>query len=106
MVRSWSLDQCLDLYRDVVRSGLQARMRKIAVQELAAELGSIAAEGLRRQDRRDDRGRTEAVYLEPTLELVQGGLWPGVSTAREWTGEPEGRLKRLVEQSQLQADIP
>jgi glutamate--cysteine ligase len=106
MVRSWRFDECVDLYRDVVRTGLQARMRRIAVQELAVELGSIAAEGLRRQDRRDDRGRTEAVYLEPTLELIERGVWPGVSTARQWTGEPEGRLQRLVAQSELKADIP
>jgi glutamate--cysteine ligase len=106
MVRSWSFDECVELYRDVVRGGLQARMRRIAVQELAAELGSIAAEGLRRQDRRDERGRTEALYLEPSLELIAHGQWPGSSTMRDWTGSWNRQTGSLVAGSELRDEIP
>jgi glutamate--cysteine ligase len=81
-------------------------MRRIQLRELAAELGGIASEGLRRQDHRDDRGRTEAVYLEPTLELIAQGVTPADLTSKRWPGEWKRQMGRLVEASELVPELP
>ncbi|HWP66620.1 MAG TPA: glutamate-cysteine ligase family protein [Candidatus Limnocylindria bacterium] len=106
MVKSWTFDECVELAHTVVRTALGARMRRIPLRELAAELGAIAAEGLRRQDCRDEQGRTEVVYLEPALDLIARGLWPGAATAQRWTDEWQGRMRELVAGSELGTDLP
>jgi len=106
VVKSWSYDECVDLASSAVREGLAARMRRIQLREFAAELGSIASEGLRRLDRRDERGRNEAVYLEPTLELIAQGISPADQTSKQWMGEWNRQLERLVAGSELKNDLP
>jgi glutamate--cysteine ligase len=106
VVKAWSFEECQELSLDATRVGLAARMRRIPLRELATELGAIANEGLRRQDRRDGQGRTEAVYLEPTLELVAQGVSPADLTSRRWTGEWNQQMSRLVAGSELGNDLP
>lgn len=106
VVKAWSFEECQELSLEATRVGLAARMRRIPLRELATELGAIANEGLRRQDRRDDQGRTEAVYLEPTLELIAQGASPADLTSRRWTGEWNQQMSRLVVGSELGHDLP
>jgi len=106
VVKSWSFDECVDLASEATREGLSARMRRIQLRELALEVGTIAAEGLRRLDQRDDRGRNETVYLEPTFELISQGLSPANLTSRRWVGDWNRRMERLVAGSELQDDLP
>src|SRR5689334_16445528 len=49
LVKRWSFEERLAIYRDVHREALQARARTIRILELARELFAIAEEGLRRQ---------------------------------------------------------
>ena len=100
------MDECVDLASEATRQGLSARMRRIQLRELAAEVGSIASEGLRRLGHRDERGRDETVYLEPTLELISMGISPANLTARRWTGDWNAQIEKLVTGSVLQGDLP
>ena len=104
--KSWTFAECAELARQATRGGLAAKIRRLSLRELARELGAIALEGLRRQDCRDEQGRTEAVYLEPTLEMVSRGLSPADVTAREWRGATGHRMAALLQAGRLTPDLP
>jgi glutamate--cysteine ligase len=106
MGKGWSFEECLDLSHEATQGALAARVRKISLREIARELLVIALEGLRRQDRRDERGRTEGVYLEPTAEMVAEGSCPANLTAKLWAGDAPRRLESLVAGSELDAGLP
>ena len=96
LVRRWSWPERLALLRDVHRGGLRARIRGIALAEIARELMAIAASGLQRQARLDDRGQDERVYLEATEEMVRRGTSPADLTTERWLGEWNHDLARLI----------
>jgi glutamate--cysteine ligase len=106
MVKSWRFEECLELSCEAPRRGLAARMRRIPLRELAVELGSIAAAGLRRQGQKDERGRDESVYLEPTLEQLAAGITPADLVAQKWKGEWGAEISRLVDGTRLDLDLP
>jgi len=106
VVKSWSFDECMDLAADATRRALGARVRRLGLREVAAEIGKIAAEGLRRQGIEDERGRNESVYLEPCLETIAAGITPADLVARSWSGEWNQRAGALVAGSRLRAELP
>jgi glutamate--cysteine ligase len=106
VVKSWTFDECVDLAADATRRALGARMRRIDLREIAAELGKVAAEGLRRQQGRDERGRDETVYLEPCLETIASGTTPAELVARSWPGEWNLDPRALVAGTRLLDELP
>jgi glutamate--cysteine ligase len=104
LVKRWSFEQVATLYGDVTRAGLAATIRGIRVQELARELLVIAAEGLRRQAARDDRGRDEGRYLEPVIQQVAHGTTAAAEILRLWNGPQDDRLARLIDASALRPE--
>jgi glutamate--cysteine ligase len=106
MVKSWTFDECVELAADVTRRALGARMRRIGLREMAAELGKVAAEGLRRQEGMDERGRDETVYLEPCLETIASGTTPAELVARRWRDEWNLDPRALVDATRLRAELP
>jgi glutamate--cysteine ligase len=68
LVRDWSFDERLDLYRRTPKEGLRAKIRNTPLQMLCAELVSIAKTGLIRL------GSVEgAAMLEPLEEVAATG---------------------------------
>jgi len=106
MVKRWTFADCSELYADVTRSSMRARMKGIAVLELARELGSIAEEGLRRQRALDGEGRDERVYLEPVRELLSAGRSPAQVIAERWSGPWKGQAAPLVADSGFPSTPP
>jgi glutamate--cysteine ligase len=96
LVRSWTWDERLELYRDAHREGLHARIRRIALAELARELVEVAASGLRRQARVNERGEDERVHLYRLEELVRHGKSLGRSLAELWAGPWNQDVRRLI----------
>jgi glutamate--cysteine ligase len=96
LVRSWTWEERLELYRDAHREGLHARIRRIALAELARELVEIAASGLRRQGRLNERGEDERVYLHRLEELVRNGKSLGRRLAELWAGPWNQDVRRLI----------
>jgi len=88
LVKRWSWEERVALYHEVHRRALQARVRGIAVGELARELLDIAVTGLDRQ--RPNGEETEAVYLERLRDLVRRGRCPADVVIEQWNG-PWGR---------------
>ena len=97
LVKRWSFEAVAELYRDVTRAGLAARMKGIRVAEHARELLAIAAEGLRRQGALDAEGRDERRYLEPVIESVEGGRTAAETLLTRWTGSWQRQARPLVE---------
>jgi glutamate--cysteine ligase len=102
-VKRWTIDQCRELYGDVTRGGLAARLRGIRVGELARELLEIATQGLKRQAANDEQGRDERQYLEPVIEQVESGRTLADDIVRRWTGPWERRDAALAEGSAIRA---
>jgi glutamate--cysteine ligase len=96
LVRRWSWHERVELYRDAHREGLAARVRGITLAELAHELTTIAASGLRRQGSLDANGNDETMYLDRLEEVVQRGKSPAQMLAEHWGGEWHHDLKRLI----------
>jgi glutamate--cysteine ligase len=99
LVKRWSFAECQELYANVTRSSMRARMKGIPVLELARELATIADEGLRRQRALDGEGRDERMYLEPVRELLSAGRSPAQAIAERWSGPWKEQAGRLVAES-------
>jgi glutamate--cysteine ligase len=85
------------LYHAVHREALRARVRGVAVHELARELVDIAETGLTRQDQRNAAGDTEACYLERLRDQVRRGRCPADAIVERWNGPWQQDVRRLVE---------
>src|SRR6185295_4675538 len=96
LVKRWSFEECVMLYREVHREALQARIRGVRVLELARELYGIAEEGLRRQRALDARGEDERRYLGSLGEQLASGQSPARVIANRWTGEWNRQVPRLI----------
>jgi glutamate--cysteine ligase len=103
LVKGWSFEERVTLYRDVHREAVLARFRGIQVLELARELYAIAEEGLRRQAARDAEGRDERMYLERMGEQLAMGRSPARVIAEKWNGEWDRRVARLIEFAEYRA---
>jgi glutamate--cysteine ligase len=98
LVKGWTFAERVEVLHRTYREGFRARAPRHRIGDLARELLAIAAEGLRRQDRRDASGRTEEIYLTALEERIETGETLGERFARAF-GEP-GALadtSRLIE---------
>jgi glutamate--cysteine ligase len=96
LVRRWSWEERVALYRDVHRQALRARIRGIALSELARELLAMASAGLARQGQKNERGEDERVYLERIEDIVRSGRCLAERTAERWEGEWNRDISRLI----------
>jgi glutamate--cysteine ligase len=98
LVKRWSFEERLALWREVHREALLARFRGVSVLELARELFAIGEEGLRRQRALDRSGRDERIYLERMGEQLATGRSPARVIAEKWKREwdPDRRIERLI----------
>jgi glutamate--cysteine ligase len=103
LVKGWSFEERVALYRDVHREALLARFHGIKVLELGRELYAIAEEGLRRQASLDGEGRDERMYLERMGEQLAMGRSPARVIAEKWNGEWDRRVQRLIEFAEYRA---
>ena len=96
LVKRWTWEQRLELYHAAHRHGLEARAGRVALLELARELASIAAEGLRRQGAVDVNGHDESIYIEPLREQLRAGLSSARYVANNWESTWRRDVKRLI----------
>jgi glutamate--cysteine ligase len=96
LVKHWRYEDTVALYREVTRDALRAKMRGIAVAELAKELLAIAEEGLRRQAVLDGAGRDERVHLDHLAEQLSTGRSPARVIAEKWDREWHRDVERLI----------
>jgi len=96
LVKAWSWEERVALYHAVHRQALQARIRRLALAELARELVAIAIEGLHRQRVLNANGEDESIYLERLEHLVRRGRCPADAIIEKWIGEWGQDSRRLI----------
>jgi glutamate--cysteine ligase len=96
LVRAWTWAERVEVYKGAHREGLHARIRRIALAELARELVEIGASGLRRQAQQNANGEDERIYLHRLEELVRHGKSLGRSLAEVWDGPWNHDVSRLI----------
>jgi glutamate--cysteine ligase len=99
LVKSWKWEERRELYHDAHRLALKAKIKRIRLIELAAELVSIAAVGLNRQKQLDENGRDETIYLERLQEQVGSGRSSADFILERWQGIFGKDLAMLIENS-------
>lgn len=96
LVKRWSLEQRLTLTALAQKAGLEARLERIRLRDLALELLEIASTGLSRQGALNARGQNESIYLLRTTDLVRGGHNPASVVVGRWKGPWNYDFARLV----------
>jgi glutamate--cysteine ligase len=76
MARDWSMEERLQLRRDVPRLGLNATVRGRSVQSMALELIKLSDEGLRTRNRLNSSGENETGFLAPLQKTAASGKTP------------------------------
>jgi glutamate--cysteine ligase len=82
---------------DVARRGLRATLGRYAVLDLARELVTISAEGLRRIGKAHADQQDEEIFLDPLRAQIEKGVSPGEEIAERWRGEWNHSWQRLIE---------
>ena len=82
---------------DVAKRGLRADFGEKKVLDLAREVVSVSAEGLRRIAASGEEDRDERVFLDPLFEQIEKGKSPGEEIAERWRGEWGRNRQRLIE---------
>jgi len=99
LVKAWTMEERVALADEVHRHALRARIRGIAVRELARELMVIAEAGLERQNVRNGYGELESLYLEQLRDMVRQGKCPADLLVAKWNGPWNGVIRHMVEGS-------
>ena len=90
--------EILKLHHEVERKGLWAKIRGTDVLELARELVEISGEGLRRQNRLNEREEDERIYLTPLEEeILRDGKTTADRLAELWRGSFHKNSRAVVD---------
>jgi glutamate--cysteine ligase len=73
LVKAWSAGDRRQLRVDVLRQGLHASVCGRSVNDVAKDVLALARHGLHRRAHRLDGGGDETRYLDPLLDIVDGG---------------------------------
>lgn len=76
MARDWSMEERIQLRKEVPRLGLRAAVRGRSVRDLALELIELAGEGLAARGRMNAAGDDETGFLLPLQEVAERGMTP------------------------------
>lgn len=97
LVKGWNWEDRVALYHAAHRQALDANIRGISLLDIAGELVAIASEGLERNNRLNDGGEDETVYLQTLRDEVLNGRCPAYSILEKWNGEWNGEVKQLID---------
>ncbi len=98
IVRRWSIADQQRLRDEVPKLGLKAMAPDgRTVQDLAKEILAIAADGLRRRQRFDASGESEAGFLAPMWEIAQSGKTLAERHLDAFNGAWGGRIDPIFE---------
>lgn len=87
LVRDWNDEERREIHRLVPRLGLKTPIPGGGdLGRLAASILDIAREGLVNQDRRNENGCDESVFLEPLLETAESGRTPAERLLEAYRG--------------------
>jgi glutamate--cysteine ligase len=97
LVKRWSWEERVALYRGAHRQALGARIQGISLLDLAKELLLIAWEGLERQGQLNDKGENETLYLDRLRDELWRGQCPAYTLVEKWIGQWDREIKKLMD---------
>src|SRR5579875_18756 len=103
LVRHWSFDERLRITDMAHTLGLEAKVGKLRLKDLAGELLAIAISGLERTRALNERGEDESIYLYPMLDLARSGRNQAVLTIERWKGRWNYEPRRMIEECSYEA---
>ena len=90
MVKTWTAEERETMRRDVPRRALSTPFRGRTLGDLAREAVDIAGAGLRRRERRDRYGESEAHFLDALHVILEAGRTPAeehlIAFRERWGG--------------------
>jgi len=95
LVKDWTPEQRAALRLDVARLGLDAEIAGRTVRDVAIDMIELAAEGLRRRDRRNESGRDESIFLSPLDTIVRHGVTAAEEMLEAFSGRWDGLIDPL-----------
>lgn len=104
LVKRWSFEERLRLTDMAHKLGLDARVGRTRLQELALELLEIACAGLTRARALNERGEDESIYLYRMLDLVRSGRNQATLTIERWKGRWNYQVPRMLKECSYEAD--
>lgn len=87
IARDWSMQERLELRRDVPRLGLKAEIRGRTMQSIALEVLDLANEGLLARNRLNAAGDSETGFLTTLQEVASSGITPAETKLKMFHGE-------------------
>ena len=87
LTENWTYDGMTALRRTLGAEGMSAVFQGKPVAHWAQKVLSIASDGLKRRNRLDEAGRSEAVHLEALGKLVNAGHCPADEVIEELAGD-------------------
>jgi len=90
-----SRDELETLYHASWRQGLQTRVGKRTLLDVAREVTGLARSGLQRQGQISSQGDDESLFLEPLEPLLESGVTLAERLLRDWSGDRRRDLELL-----------
>jgi len=87
IVKDWSAEERQQLRDSVPHQAFRTPFRRRTVRDLAREMLTISAEGLKRRAQLDSVGTTEEGFLVPLRELVERGYTRAEELLQRYHGE-------------------
>ncbi len=98
LMKDIAWEDICQLYLTVPRSGLETKLKKMRVIDLAKKLLEISYFGLKEQKQLNDEGEDESIYLEPIIELVtKDEMCPAKVIIKNWEGLWHRNINKLIE---------
>ena len=100
LVSAYSLEERTAAHESVSRRGLAAQIAGQNVRTLAEQLVELSSAGLARIAVRCDLPKDERNFLDPLVQILEGGLSPGEAVLERWRTDWQGSVDRLIEYAQ------
>ena len=104
LVKRWNYRERHEIADAAQRGGLEARAGRTRLGEIATELLTIAATGLERAHRLNDRGEDESIYLLRMMDMVRQGVTQASLTIARWKGQWNYDVGRMVQATSYEAE--
>jgi glutamate--cysteine ligase len=99
LVKHWTIEQREKLRHDVPKLALEAITPDgETMQEFAARVLDVAAEGLTRREQLNSAGDNEGGFLDPLRDVVATGMTPADRLLARFHGEWKGDVSHIYEE--------
>jgi len=99
MVKDWSVDEQLQLRRDVPKYGLKTPFRNGTVQDLALQMLELSDQGLKARRRHGASGETEQGFLATLWDSARTGETPADRLLKAYEGPWNGDISKVFEEA-------